>query len=146
MINMEYKPGAIASIYYFRKQRKFCLTHSHGEPEKVMELIQKEKLLASNKIIEDKKDTFLELTKELALHKGCIANFKTVKKSLQERIKPDNYNNHNSGFDLDWDVDIEMVQVLTQEISSDTTMMGVLEKKIEQLTSDMFVQQDKKEL
>ena len=127
-MNIEYKPGAIASIYYSSKQRKVCLTHSHRKPEKVMDLILKGKPLASNKIIENKKDTFLELTKELASHKGCIANFKNVENSLQKRIKPDNYIKYNNGFG-GWDADVEMVQAATQGISSDTIM--ILENAVE---------------
>ena len=128
MINMEYKPGAIAKVgicaLNYPGEKTTNAIHSHHAPEKIMDLMQK--------------GTFLELTEELASHEGCIAAFKNFKKSSEKRVKRDKYSSDFCARD-----DISKIQVLTQGISSDTKMMDVLKKRIEQLTSNMFEQQDK---
>ena len=129
MIDIEYIPGAIALIYYNRNNREICENHSHHNPEKVMDLIQK--------------GTFLELTEELASHEGCVAAFKNFKKSSEKKVKRDKYRDKYTSGICARIGDIATIQVATKGISSDTKMMGLLEKRIEQVISKMFEQQDK---
>ena len=122
MINMEYKPGAIARI--FEQKKNLDVIHSHHKPEDVMDLIQK--------------GTFSELTEAFSSYEGCIAAFKESKKSIDICLKRRDYSNS-----FPESRDIAKIQVLTQGISSDTIMMGLLKKRIEQVKLNMFEQQDK---
>ena len=126
-MNITHQPNAIVKIVSQKDhggKYKINAIHSHHNREDVINLIQK--------------GTFLELTEELAMHEGCIAAFKEFKKLLSKCIKQDKYSDSSKK-----EADIAKIQAATQGISSDTIMMGLLEKKIKQLTSDMFEQQDK---